>query len=62
MCCSGGVFLSSNQWKCVYQETVFDLDKCFTDVNKAGGRREKRRVEREETLVERTQSRSKVLR
>lgn len=36
MCYSGGDFLSSNQWKCVYQETVSDLDKCFTDVNKAG--------------------------
>lgn len=39
------IFLSSNQWKCVYQVTVFDLDKCFTDVNKAGerdrGRRDK---------------------
>ena len=44
------IFLSSNQWKCVYQETVFDLDKCFTDVNKAGerdrGRRDKEGWER----------------
>lgn len=37
------IFLSSNQWKCVYQETVFDLDKCFTDVNRAGERDRRRR-------------------
>lgn len=36
------IFLSSSQWKCVYRETVFDLDKCFTDVNKAGGQGDKR--------------------
>lgn len=34
----GIFFLSSNQWKCVYQKTVFGLDKCFSDVNKAGER------------------------
>lgn len=31
-------FLASNQWKCVYQETVLGLDKCYSDVNKAGER------------------------
>lgn len=52
------IFLSSNQWKCVYQETMFDLDKCFTDVNKAGerdrGRRDKEGWERRKAATART--------
>lgn len=52
------IFLSSNQWKCVYQETMFDLDKCFTDVNKAGerdrGRRDKEGWERRKAATGRT--------
>lgn len=50
MCYSGSLTLSSNQWKCVYRETMFDLDKCFTDVNKAGERDggEQMRLERGE--------------
>lgn len=59
-------FLPSNQWKCVYQGTVFDLDKCFSDVNKAGergiGGEQIRRVERGEPVMERTWRRWKVLR
>lgn len=55
------IFLSSNQWKCVYQETVFDLDKCFTDVNRAGERDNRRRDKedwegRGERALQRTRS------
>lgn len=57
------IFLSSNQWKCVYQETMFDLDKCFTDVNKAGerdrGRRDKEGWERRKAATGRTRREKK---
>lgn len=48
-------FLPSNQWKCGYQENVFDLDKCFSDVNRAGvgGRGDKERAEWRQAAAQR---------
>jgi len=48
-------FLPRNQWKCVYQENVFDLDKCFSDVNRAGAGRggDKEGLEQRQTAAQR---------